>query len=63
MKNEVTAAELKESFGKLDKAIEILKYSLEKCRKIGIKTNYSLEELDVFENVASRFARATDIKK
>ena len=62
MKNEdLIAAELKESSSKLDKAIEILKYSLEKCRKIGIKTNYSLEELDVFENVTSRFARATDI--
>lgn len=62
MKNEdLTAAELKESFNKLDKAVEILKYSLEKCGKIGIKTNYSLEELDVFENLTSRFARATDI--
>ena len=54
-------AELKESFNRLDKAMEILKYSLEKCGKIGIKTNYSLEELDVFENLTSRFARASDI--
>lgn len=62
MKNEdLMAAELKESFNKLDKAVEILKYSLEKCRKVGIKTNYSLEELDAFENVTSRFARAADI--
>ena len=52
---------MKESFNKLDKAVEILEYSLEKCGKIGIKTNYSLEELDVFENLTSRFARAADI--
>ena len=62
MKNEdLIKAELKESFNKLDKAVEILKYSLEKCGKIGIKTNYLPEELDVFENLTSRFARATDI--
>ena len=62
MKNEdLIADELKESFNKLDKAVEILRYSLEKCGKIGIKTDYSLEELDVFENLTSRFARAADI--
>ena len=52
--------ELKESFNKLDKAVEILKYSLEKSKKISIKPNYSLEELDIFENLTSRFARAAD---
>ena len=52
---------MKEGFNKLDKAVEILKYSMEKSGKIGIKPGYSLEELDVFENLTSRFARATDI--
>lgn len=61
MNENLIIAELKESFNKLDKAVEILKYSLEKSSKIGIKPVYSLEELDVFENLTSRFARATDI--
>ena len=62
MKNgDLAAAELKESFGELGKAMEILNYSLGKCGKIGIKTGYTLEELDVFENLTSRFARAADI--
>lgn len=61
MNENLIIAELKESFNKLDKAVEILKYSLEKSNKIGIKQSYSLEELDVFENLTSRFARATDI--
>ena len=61
MNEALIMAELKESLAKLDKAIEILKYSLEKSIKIGIKAVYSLEELDVFENLTSRFARATDI--
>lgn len=61
MNENLIIAELKESFNKLDKAVEILKYSLEKSNKIGIKPSYSLEELDVFENLTSRFARATDI--
>ncbi|MDO8803544.1 MAG: hypothetical protein Q7R35_03855 [Elusimicrobiota bacterium] len=52
---------MKESFKALGKAVDILKYSLEKCGKIGIKAEYSLEELDVFENLTSRFARAADI--
>ena len=58
---DLITAELKASLTTLDKAVEILKYSLEKCGKIGVKTNYSLAELDAFENLTSRFARATDI--
>lgn len=61
MNENLMIAELKESSHKLDKAVEILKYSLEKSNKIGIKSGYSMEELDVFENLTSRFARATDI--
>lgn len=53
--------ELKNDFSRLDKAVEILKYSLQQCEKIGIKTDYFLEELDRFENLTSRFARTSDI--
>lgn len=53
--------ELKEDFNRLDRAVEMLKYSLQHCEKIGIKANYSLEELDRFESLTSRFARTSDI--
>lgn len=53
--------ELKEDFSRLDRAVEMLKYSLQRCEKIGIKTDYSLEELDRFESLTSRFARTSDI--
>jgi len=52
---------MKEDINKLDQAVEMLKYSLQKCREIGIKTDYSLEELDRFESLTSRFARTSDI--
>ncbi len=53
--------ELKEDFNRLDMAVKMLKYSLQLCKKIGVKTDYSLEELDRFESLTSRFARTSDI--
>jgi len=53
--------ELIEDFSRLDRAVHILKYSLQQCKKIGVKADYSLEELDRFENLTSRFARTSDI--
>lgn len=53
--------ELKEDFSRLDRAVKMLKYSLQRCKKIGMKTDYSLEELDRFESLTSRFARTSDI--
>ena len=41
--------EIGEDFTRLDMAVKMLKYSLQRCKKIGIKTDYSLEELDRFE--------------
>lgn len=62
MKNEaLMKKELKEDFNRLDQAVKILNYSLQQCHKIGTKTDYSLEELDKFENLTSRFARTSDI--
>jgi len=45
----------------LDDAIAVLSYSYKKCVKIGIKDNYSKEELETYEALSSRFARASDI--
>jgi hypothetical protein len=53
--------ELKKDLNRLDMAVKMLQYSLPQCEKIGIKADYSLEELDRFENLTSRFARTSDI--
>jgi len=53
--------EPKEDFNRLDRAVDMLRYSVQQCRKIGIKTDYSLDELDRFESLTSRFARTSDI--
>ena len=45
----------------MNDASSILKYSYEKCKKIKIKSEYTLKELDAFENLSSRFARLNDI--
>lgn len=53
--------QLKKDFDKLDKSVEVLKHSLRQCKTIGIKKKYTLEELDKFEALTSRFARTSDI--
>jgi len=50
----IFAKELAEDLNRLDRAVEMLKYSLQRCCAIGIKRDYSLEELDRFESIRSR---------
>lgn len=45
----------------LKDANKTLIYSYDSCSKIGIKENYTYEELDKFEALTSRFARVSDI--
>ncbi len=45
----------------LDKATQMLKHSYEACKNIEHNTDYSLDELDLFEALTSRFARLNDI--
>ena len=47
--------------GLLDEANKMLCYSYEACQIIGIKEIYSLEELDKYEALTSRFARVSDM--
>jgi hypothetical protein len=42
-------------------ANKMLDYSYEKCKNIGSKETYTLDELDKFEALTSRFARVSDI--
>jgi len=52
---------LKEELKTIHDAAEIMVYSYENCRKIGIKEDYSLSESDHFEAFTSRFARLSDM--
>jgi uncharacterized protein YutE (UPF0331/DUF86 family) len=50
-----------EFINSLDDAAEILKYSQRNCTTIGLKQEYSFEEMDHLEAFTSRFARLSDI--
>ncbi len=52
---------LKEELKLLESANEILIYSYKACKEIGIKEEYTFEELDKFKALTSRFARTSDI--
>lgn len=52
---------LKEELVALEGATEILQYSYEICKKIGIKEQPTFDEMDRFEAFTSRFARLSDI--
>lgn len=45
----------------LENSNNMLSYSYNICSNIGLKEKYSLEELDKFEALTSRFARTSDI--
>ena len=45
----------------LEKAGDVLLYSVEKCQKISMSEDLSYEELESYEALTSRFARLSDI--
>lgn len=52
---------LAEALTTLRGARDTLAYSLKLCQKIGLKEAYTLDELDRFEALTSRFARLSDL--
>jgi uncharacterized protein YutE (UPF0331/DUF86 family) len=56
-----TKAILKQHLEELDKACAVLRYSFEKCRRIGFSLELSADDLESFEALTSRFARFSDI--
>jgi len=60
-KEKLKIEELKNLLALLDKSETGFEYSIGKCNFIGIKDDYSFEELDAFEALAARFARISDI--
>lgn len=45
----------------LQKAGDVLSYSLHKCSIIGVRADLSNEELEAFEALTARFSRFSDI--
>jgi len=52
---------LNEERKRLEAALKIFMYSYETCRVIGLKNQYTYEELDKFEALTGRFARLSDL--
>ena len=52
---------LQANLAELQKSLDWLRRSYEKCSAIGNKPDYSPDEFDDFENLTSRYARATDL--
>lgn len=52
---------LKSEIEILEKAENVLKHSLDKCRNIEVKNTYNVEEMDLLESLTARFARLSDI--
>ncbi|MFH1527164.1 MAG: HepT-like ribonuclease domain-containing protein [Bacteroidota bacterium] len=61
MKQDEAVKILKENIAILHDALNWLERSFTICSKIGSKENYSEEEFDDMETLASRFARVSDI--
>ncbi len=53
--------ELQDELHYLVKGIDTLLHAYEHCKGIGIKTEYSFDELDKWEALTARFARLSDI--
>ena len=45
----------------MEKAMNTLKFSYNRCLELGLKEQYSLEKEERFESLTSRFARLSDI--
>ena len=52
---------LNDNWRKLEKAMQGLEYSIEKCDAIGFRHIYTFDERDAFDALASKFARNSDI--
>lgn len=59
--NQALADLLQAEWDLLEAAVETLQLSIEKCKAIGQKENYSFEELESFDSLTSKFNRTSDI--
>jgi uncharacterized protein YutE (UPF0331/DUF86 family) len=54
-------AVLRENLNGMRKSVVWLRRSYAKCTRIGVKEDYTEDEFDAFENLASRYARMLDV--
>ena len=54
-------ATLYDQVAQVEQAAVALRHSIAKCAVIGLKAEYTLDELDHFEVLSARFARAADL--
>ena len=54
-------AVLKDEMAAMDSAASVLNDSYQRCKKLVIKSEYSVDESEKFEALTSRFARLSDI--
>lgn len=59
--NQVIINLLQSEWELLHSAVSTFKLSVNKCQLIGIKENYSFEELESFDSLTSKFNRTSDI--
>jgi hypothetical protein len=52
---------LKINLGDLELSLSWLRRSYDRCAGIGVKTDYTEDEYDQFENLTSRYARTVDL--
>lgn len=57
----VQRATLEEHVALVEKSAAALRHSLHKCDRMGVKADYTLDELDHFEALSARFARTSDL--
>jgi len=61
-KRKLLVTQLEENLKSLDRSMESLRYSYEKCKKIGWgKDHFDFEEQEAFEALTGRFARTSDL--
>src|SRR5712672_2067409 len=54
-------ATLQEHLLLVEQSATTLRHSLAQCAQVGIKAEYTLDELDRFEALSARFARTSDL--
>ena len=54
-------ATLHEHVAVVEQSAAALRHSLAKCEQVGLKAEYTLDELDDFEALSARFARTADL--
>ncbi len=61
MNDESLITQLQQDWNAITKSVVSLEMSLDKCKKFGLKDEYTFEELESFDSLTSKFSRTSDI--